>query len=149
MTISPAIIATLVFGACGLLAGALLSPFLRAIATNANMNEWIFVAVPALLSMFFAMLVFQNAVRKVTRISQAVSRGLFIALLEWLTVSFLIGWAWCPAGALSCMRSVMLGTAAIGGGAMLAAALVAGLITGLLIIRPPRGPGATSEDGFS
>lgn len=149
MTISPAIIASLVFGACGLLAAAVLSPFLRAIAQNAGINEWIFVAVPALLSMLFAMLVYQEAYRKITKISESVSRGLFIALLDWLTFSFLIGWAWCPGGALACMGSAMLATAAVGGGATLAAALVAGLITGLLIIRPQRKPPATSEDGFS
>jgi hypothetical protein len=147
--ISPAIIASLVFGACGLLAAALLSPFLRAIAYSAGVNEWIFVAVPALLSMLYAMLVYQEAYRKIGKISESISRGLFIALLDWVTFSLLIGWAWCPGGALACLGSALLATAAVGGGAMLAAALIAGLITGMLIIRPPRKPPPTSEDGFS
>lgn len=43
-----AIFALPVSGACGLPAAAVLSPFLRAAAPNAGIDEWISVAVPVL-----------------------------------------------------------------------------------------------------
>ena len=147
--ISPAMIASLVFGACGLLAAAALEYLLRALADNAGINRWIFVSVPALLAMLFAMLLYQEANRKITKLGESVSRGILIALLTWMAFSVLASWAWCTAHDFAqCLSRTMLATAIVGGGPMLAAALVAGLLTGVLIIRPSK-PVEQSPDGFS
>ena len=46
--ISPAMIAALIFGACGLVGAAAVEFMLRTVAQDAGVNRWIFVAVPAL-----------------------------------------------------------------------------------------------------
>jgi hypothetical protein len=137
--ISPAMIASLVFGACGLLAAAGVEFLLRAFADEAGVNRWIFVAVPGLFAMLYAMVLYQDAGRRIKRLGESVSRGLLIALLTWLSFAFLATWAWCPPRQLGqCFSHTLLASAVVGGGPMLAAALVAGLLTGVMIIRPPR-----------
>lgn len=137
--ISPAMIASLVFGACGLLAAAAIEFILRAFAEEAGINRWIFVAVPGLFAMLYAMVLFQDASRKITKLGESVSRGILIALLTWLSFSVLATWAWCPAAQVGqCFSHTLLATAVVGGGPMLAAALVGGILTGVLIIRPSR-----------
>jgi len=136
--ISPSVIASLVFGACGMLAAATVEYLLRSIADEAGVNRLIFIAVPALFSMLYAMLVYQDSERKVRRIGESVSRGVLIALLTWLSFAALVTWAVCPLHQLgSCFSHTLIASAIIGGGPMLAAALLAGVLTGLLIIRPP------------
>jgi len=136
--ISPAVIASLVFGACGLLAAATVEFLLRSIAEEAGVNRLIFVAVPALFSMLYAMLLFQNAERTVRNVGNSVSRGILIALLTWLSFSALVTWAVCPPRQLGgCFSHTLIASGVIGGGPMLAAALVAGVLTGVMIIRPP------------
>jgi hypothetical protein len=148
--ISPAMIASLVFGACGLLAAAALEYLLRALADDAGVNRWIFVAVPALMAMFYALLLYQSAASKITKLGESISRGILIALLTWMSFSALASWAWCsPRDFGQCLSRTLLATAVVGGGPMLAAALVAGLVTGVLIIRPGRKPVEQSTDGFS
>ena len=147
--ISPATIASLVFGICGMLAAAALQYLLRALADDAGINTWIFVAVPGLLAMLYALLVYQEAQLKITRIGESVSRGILIALLTWMTFSALASWAWCPAHEFGqCLSRTLLASAIVGGGPMLAAALLAGLVTGVIIMRPPRKPEDRSVDGF-
>src|SRR6202166_1450383 len=137
--ISPAMIASLVFGACGLLGAAAVEFILRAFADEAGINRWIFIAVLGLFAMLFAMLLFQNARRKIKRVGESVSRGILIALLTWLSFSLLATWAWCPASQVGqCFAHTLLAAAIVGGGPMLAAALIAGVLTGVLIIRPAR-----------
>ncbi len=148
--ISPAMIASLIFGACGLLAAAALEYLLRALADDAGINRWIFVAVPALFAMLFALLLYQEANSKIKSLGESVSRGLLIALLTWMSFSALASWAWCSAREFGqCLSRTLLATAIVGGGPMLAAALIAGLLTGVLIIRPPRKAADQSADGFS
>jgi hypothetical protein len=148
--ISPAMIASLIFGACGLLAAAALEYLLRALADDAGVNRWIFIAVPALFAMLFALVIYQQAANKITKVTESISRGLLIALLTWLSFSALASWAWCSAHEFGqCLRSTLLATAIVGGGPMLAAAVVAGLLTGVLIVRPARKPAQQSPDGFS
>lgn len=142
-------IASLVFGACGLLAAAVLEYMLRALADNAGINPWIFVSVPALLAMLFALLLYQDAQRRIRKIGESVSRGILIALLTWMTFSALASWAWCTGREFgACLRNALLASAMVGGGPMLAAALLGGLLAGLLIIRPQK-PRDQSPDGFS
>ncbi len=148
--ISPAMIASLIFGACGLLAAAVLEYLLRALADDAGINRWIFVAVPALLAMLFALVIYQHAANKITKVGESISRGILIALLTWMSFSALASWAWCSAHEFGqCLGRTLLATAIVGGGPMLIAALVAGLLTGVLIVRPSRKPVQQSSDGFS
>lgn len=137
--ISPAMIASLVFGACGLLAAAGVEFLLRAFADEAGVNRWIFVAVPGLFAMFFALFLYQDARRKIKRLGESVSRGILIALLTWLAFSLVATWAWCPPHQFGqCFGHTLIASAIVGGGPMLAAALVAGILAGVIIIRPPR-----------
>ena len=139
--ISPAIIAGLVFGACGLLAAAAVEFLLRSFADQAGINRWIFVAVPGLFAMLYAMVLFQDARRRIKRLGESVSRGILIALLTWFSFSLLATMVWCTAKDVGqCFGHTLLASAIVGGGPMLAAALVAGLLTGVLIIRPPGKP---------
>lgn len=147
--ISPATIASLVYGLCGLLAAAVLHYLLRALADDAGINAWIFIAVPALLAMFFALLVYQEGQRKITRLSESISRGILIALLTWAGFSALASWAWCSARDFGqCLGRTLLASAVVGGGPMLAAALLGGLVTGVIIMRPAAKPENRSVDGF-
>jgi uncharacterized membrane protein len=138
---SSATIAGLVFGACGLLAAAAVEYLLRSFAEEAGVNRWIFVAVPGLFAMLYAMFLYQNAHRKVRRLGESVSRGILIALLTWISFSLLASWAWCsPRQMGACLGNTLLISGIVGGGPMLAAAFLAGVLTGLLVIRPPRKP---------
>jgi len=131
-------IASLVFGACGLLAAAAVQWILKAVAEQAGVNPWIFVTVPGLFAMLFALLLFQDARKKIKRVGESVSRGILIALLSWLSFSALATGVWCPSqGIGECFSHILLVAAVFGGGPMLAAALIAGILTGILIIRPP------------
>jgi hypothetical protein len=137
-------IASLVFGACGLLAAAAVEYLLRALADDVGINRWIFVAVPALFAMLFALLLYQDAGRKIQKLSESISRGILIALLTWTSFSMLASWIWCSAREFGqCLSRALLASAIIGGGPMLVAALLAGLLTGVLIVRPPRKPTET------
>jgi hypothetical protein len=137
--ISPATIAALVFGACGLLAAAAVEFLLRSFAEQAGVNRWIFVAVPGLFAMLYAMLLYQDAQKKVRRLGESVSRGILIALLTWGSFSGMATWAWCEPHQLGqCFGNTLLVSGIVGGGPMLAAALLGGILTGVLIIRPPR-----------
>ena len=139
--ISPAMIAGLIFGACGLLAAAAVEYLLRSFAEQAGINHWIFVAVPGLFAMLYAMMLFQDARRKIKRLGESVSRGVLIALLTWLSFATLAAVVWCQAREISqCFAHTLLASAIVGGGPMLAAALVGGLLSGVAIIRPPRKP---------
>ena len=137
--ISPAMIASVVFGACGLLAAAGVEFLMRAFAEEAGLNRWIFVAVPGLFAMLFALLFYQDARRKIKRLGESVSRGILIALMTWMSFSLLATFVWCPPHQFGqCFGHTLLAAGIVGGGPMLAAALVAGILTGVIIIRPPR-----------
>lgn len=146
--IPPAVLACLVYGACGLLAASAVEYLLRALADDAGVNRWVFVAVPALFAMLFALLLYQDAQRRIRKIGESVSRGILIALLSWFAFSMLASWVWCPLDAFGqCLSRALLASAIVGGGPMLAAAIVGGLLTGMLIVRPPRKRAPTDESG--
>jgi len=137
--ISPAVIASLVFGACGLLAAAGAQFLLRAFAEEAGVNRWIFIAVPGLFAMLFALIFYQDARRKIKRLGESVSRGILIALMTWFCFSLVATMVWCPAKQFGqCFSHTLIAAGIVGGGPMLAAALIGGILTGVIIIRPPR-----------
>jgi len=136
--ISPALIAGLVFGACGLLAAAAVEFLLRSFADQAGVNRWVFIAVPGLFAMLYALVLFQDARRRIRQLGQSISRGILIALLTWLSFSTMATMVWCSARDMgSCFSHLLFATAIVGGGPMLAVALLGGLLAGVLIIRPP------------
>jgi hypothetical protein len=135
--ISPAVLASLIFGACGLLAAGSVEFLLRSFADEAGINRWVFIAVPGLFAMLFALVLFQDARRRVRKLGEAVSRGILIALLTWFSFSLLASWIWCPSREMgACLGQTLLASGIVGGGPMLAAALLAGVICGMLILRP-------------
>jgi uncharacterized BrkB/YihY/UPF0761 family membrane protein len=123
-----------VFGICGALAAGSVEFALRRFAEEAGLNRFIFVAVPALFAMLFAIIVYQNAKVKIDRIAQSITRGILVALLTWAAFSALATWTWClPENYGSCYGNFLLVTGIVGGGPMLAAAVVAGAVVGWLI----------------
>ena len=122
------------FGICAALAAGSVEFTLRRFAEEVGLNRAIFVAVPALFSMMFAIFVYQRARAKITRVSQSISRGLLVALLTWAAFSALATWTWClPENYGSCYGNFLLVSGIVGGGPMLIAALVAGALVGWLI----------------
>lgn len=122
------------FGICAALAAGSVEFTLRRFAEEVGLNRAIFVAVPALFSMMFAIFVYQRARAKITRVSQSISRGLLVALLTWASFSALATWTWClPENYSTCYGNFLLVSGIVGGGPMLLAALVAGALVGWLI----------------
>jgi hypothetical protein len=122
------------FGICGALAAGSVEFTLRRFAEEVGLNRAIFVAVPALFSMMFAIFVYQRARAKITQVSQSISRGLLVALLTWAAFSALATWTWClPENYGTCYGNFLLVSGLVGGGPMLIAALVAGAVVGWLI----------------
>jgi hypothetical protein len=123
-----------VFGICGALAAGSVEFTLRRFAEEAGLNRFIFVAVPALFAMLFAIVIYQNAKAKIKQIGQSVTRGLLVALLTWAAFSALATGTWClPENYGTCYGNFLLITGVVGGGPMLIAALVAGSLVGWLI----------------
>jgi hypothetical protein len=123
-----------VFGICAALAAGSVEFTLRRFAEEAGLNRFIFVAVPALFAMMFAIMIYQNAKAKIKQIGQSVTRGLLVALLTWGAFSALATWTWClPENYGTCYGNFLLITGVVGGGPMLVAALVAGWLEGWLI----------------
>ena len=135
------VLAALLFGAFGALAAASLHAVMLRFAGEAGIDPWVFIAVPALLAMLFALIVYGRAAKSVHSISQSLSRGLLVAILIWVSFSALVTWAWCvPSLYASCLSQTLLISGALGGGQMLLAALAAAAITGYVI--RARGSGA-------
>jgi hypothetical protein len=123
-----------VFGICAALAAGSVEFTLRRFAEEGGVNRIIFVAVPGLFAMMFAIFIYQQSKSKITQISQSISRGILVALLTWIAFSALATWVWClPENYGSCFGNFLLVSGLVGGGPMLAAALVAGALVGWLI----------------
>lgn len=135
--LTPAVLAMLVYGACGLFAASAARMLLRTAADNAGVNPWIFIAVPALFAMLYALLLYQGAQRRIRTMRESVSRGILIALLTWASFSLMASSVWCDSGEFGiCVSHTLLVSAIIGGGPMLLAALAGGVFTAILILRP-------------
>jgi hypothetical protein len=124
-----------VFGICGMLAAGSVEFTLREFAAESGVNRMIFVAVPGLFAMMWALIVYQQADKRITRVSQSLSRGILVALLTWISFSALAAWAWGPTDYGRFFSTVLLVSGIIGGGPMLLAALTAGGLVGWLIKR--------------
>jgi hypothetical protein len=108
---------------------------LREFANEGGVNRLIFVAVPGLFAMMFAMMIYQRAEKRITTVAQSLSRGVLVALLTWISFSMLATWVWSPSNALRFFSTALLVSGVIGGGPMLIAALGAGGLVGWLIKR--------------
>jgi len=132
-------IASLVFFVFASIAATAVEFLLREFAEQAGVNRWVFTMVPALFAMLYAMIMFQQAERKVRRVGESVSRGILVMLLTWVSFAATVSWLWCPReDFLSCLSHTLILSGLIGGGPMLLSALGAGVLTGVLIIRRPR-----------
>lgn len=123
------------FGIFGMLAAASVEYTLREFASEGGVNRFIFVAVPGLFAMMFALIVYQQAEKRITTVAQSLSRGILVALLTWISFSVLATWVWSPSNAFRFFSTAMLVSGIIGGGPMLIAALSAGGLVGWLIKR--------------
>jgi len=128
----------LVFGICSWLAIAIIEPVMRSFAIEAGMASWLFVAIPGLLAMLFAVLSYIKAAALVTTMEHSLSRALLVALATWIAVTSLIAWLWCPAhSALRCFSNTLITTGIVGGGPLLIGAMVAGgIVATVLRLRP-------------
>ncbi len=127
-------LAALLFGAFVALAGSTLDTVLSRLADEAGVDEWALVAVPSLLAMLCALLVYRRAADRVKNVGQSLSRGLLVALLTWVSFSALVSWGWCiPSLFASCMTKTLMISGALGGGQLLLASLVAAAIMGYVI----------------
>jgi hypothetical protein len=136
---TPATVASLVFFVFSLVAAGTVEYLLRLFAEDAGLNRWVFASLPALFSMLFALIVYQNAERKIKRVGESVSRGILVMLLTWVSFASLASWTWCGLADFgNCLSHTLMISGLIGGGPMLIGALGAGVLTGVLIIRRPR-----------
>jgi hypothetical protein len=124
-----------VFGIFGMLAAGSVEFAMRQFAEEGGVNRLIFVAVPGLFAMMFALMIYQKADKRIHTIAQSVSRGILVALLTWVSFSILATWVWSPAHPMTFFSSALLVSGIIGGGPMLIAALSAGALVGWLIKR--------------
>ncbi|HVE89709.1 MAG TPA: hypothetical protein VNA44_08405 [Burkholderiaceae bacterium] len=131
-----AVFATLVFGICSLLGAGLVEVVMRNFADEAGVPTWVFVIVPGLLSMLFALVMYRKAASNIAGIKQSLSRALTVAVLTWLALGAYVSFLWCPGDRfLGCARDVVLVITVIGGGPLLLAALIAGTIVGIVLKR--------------
>ncbi len=136
---SAATIASLVFFAFSLIAAGTVEFLLKTFAEEAGVNRWVFMMVPSLLAMLYALILYQNAERKIRRLGESVSRGILVMLLTWASFSAMTSWTWCqPRDFASCLSWTLKISGIVGGGPMLLGAMGAGVLTGVLIIRRPK-----------
>jgi hypothetical protein len=132
--LSVPMVAALLFGVFGALAAASTWYVLARFAREAGVSDWIFITVPALFAMMFALIVYQGAEKYVQSINQSLSRGLLVAILTWMSFSALSTWAWCrPEDYGGCFSQALMVSGVVGGGQMLLAALIAAAIAGYAI----------------
>jgi hypothetical protein len=124
-----------VFGIFGMLAAGSVEYTLREFAAEGGVNRLIFVAVPGLFAMMFALMIYQHAEKRITTVAQSLSRAILVALLTWISFSVLATWVWSPANSLRWFSTALIVSGIIGGGPMLIAALGAGGLVGWLIKR--------------
>ena len=130
------IFAMLVFAICTWLGVGVIEPVMRDFAGEAGVKIWVFVIVPGLIAMLYALLLFRKASIDFNSLEQSASRALTVAIATWITVTALISYMWCPAGkALGCTLNVALVSGVIGGGPLLMACLIAGGIVGVVLKR--------------
>jgi len=124
-------LAALLFGVFGTLAAASTYPLMSRFAREADVSEWVFIAVPALLAALFALFAYRGGEKRLLTVSQSLSRGLLVAILTWTGFSAMATWTWClPKNYGECFRDAMMISGALGGGQLLLALLAAAAIVG-------------------
>lgn len=128
------IFSMLVFAIFTWLGAGAVESVMRDFAVEVNMRTWIFIAVPGLLAMLFALLLYRDAPTRIRTVQESMSRALLVGIATWLAVTAMISFMWCPGyRAMRCTSDVLLVTGIVGGGPLLAAVLLAGLVVGLLL----------------
>lgn len=131
-----AIFSMLVFAIFTWLGAGMIETVMRDFATEIGMRTWVFIAVPGLLAMLFSLLLFHDAATRITKVQESMSRALLVGIATWLAVTAMISFMWCPGyRMLRCSSDVLLVTGIVGGGPLLAAVLLAGLVIGLVLRR--------------
>ncbi len=131
-----AVFAMLVFGICSLLAAGVVEAVMRDFAGEAGVPTWVFVIVPGLFAMLFALLLYRKAVSNITGINQSLSRALAVGICTWLAVAAYVSSLWCPGYRfMGCARDVALVTGIVGGGPLLVAVMIAGAVVGIVLKR--------------
>ncbi|MDH5207420.1 MAG: hypothetical protein OEW34_02190 [Burkholderiaceae bacterium] len=131
-----AIFSMLVFAIFTWLGAGMVEAVMRDFASEIGMRTWVFIAVPGLLAMLFSLLLFHDAARRITKVQESMSRALLVGIATWLAVTAMISFMWCPGyRMLRCSSDVLLVTGVVGGGPLLAAVLLAGLVIGLVLRR--------------
>jgi hypothetical protein len=124
----------LLFRICTWFSVAIREPLMLDFAREVDIRTWVFVSVPGLFAMLFALLLYRRAATMITTVEQSMSRALLVGLSTWVAVALLISLLWCPGyRALRCASDVLLVTGIIGGAPVLAGALIAGLVLGLVM----------------
>lgn len=152
------VFAMLLFAICTWLGAGMLETVMRDFAAEVGMQTWVFVAVPGLLAMLFALLLYQNAAARIQTVAESMTRALLVGIITWIALTAMISFMWCPGyRMLRCSSDVLLVTGIIGGGPLLAGVLVAGFVVGLLLkrrvgwltyeaeARPPRRVGEAAD----
>lgn len=130
------VFAMLLFAICTWLGAGMVETVMRNFAAEVGVRSWLFVAVPGLFAALYSLLLYQQAAKRIRTVRESMSRALLVSIATWLTVTGLISFMWCPSSrALRCTSDVMLVSGIIGGGPLLAAAMLAGLVIGLLLKR--------------
>lgn len=133
------VISAAIFGLCVLAATATLGFPLRDFSAQVGVPQWLMIAIPGLLAMLFALIVYGRATTRMAVMSQSLSRALLVALLTWLAFSSLATVLWClPERYAACLSNSLAVTGMVGGGPLLIASLVAGFIVGKIVLRVRR-----------
>jgi len=130
------VVAAIVFVVVGAVAAASIHVLLLGFAAEAGVHPWVFIALPALTSAMVALIVYQRAEFRVKKIGDSVSRSVLVVLLTWPALTALATAAWFPTeDFFQWYSTTLLFSAVVGGGPMLAAALIAGVLLGIWLKR--------------
>jgi hypothetical protein len=128
------VIAALLHGAGVALAASTMFGVLTRFGREAGVEVLVLISAPALMAMLIALLIFSRAGKRVRDISQALSRGLLVAVLTWIGFAALSTWVWCvPTLYEECFRQTLLVSGTLFGGQLLLGCLAAAAITGYTI----------------
>jgi hypothetical protein len=130
------VFAMLVFAICTWAGAGVVEAVMTDFATEVGISTWSFIAVPGLFAMLFAFFFYRHAETRIIGIEQSMSRALAVAVATWLAIALMVSALWCPGyRALTCAADIVLVTGVIGGGPLLLASIMAGLIVGLVLRR--------------
>lgn len=130
------VFAMLVFAICTWLGAGFVEAVMTDFAAEAGISRSAFVAIPGLISMLAAFVLYRQAEARGGGYEESASRALAVAIVTWLGVVALVSSLWCPAyRAFECTSNVLLVTGVVGGGPLLISSLIAGFIVGLVLKR--------------